>query len=52
MNFRCVQLVFKASTVQSNLEKLGCFRDVSIIIDVSDVSPDGYEVSKCFVVDC
>jgi len=38
------ELVFKASVVQSKLEKLGCFRDVGIIIDVSNSSPDGYEV--------
>jgi hypothetical protein len=41
-------MVFKASEVQRRLEKLGCFRNVGIVIDTSkseDSSSDGYEVS-------
>lgn len=40
-------MVFKASEVQRRLEKLGCFRNVGIIIDTSkgqDATSDGYEV--------
>ncbi len=42
-------MVFKASEVQRRLEKLGCFRNVGIVIDTSKgeyASPDGYEVNK------
>lgn len=49
--FRIVnlQMVFKASEVQRRLEKLGCFRNVGIVIDTSkgeNASQDGYEVRQ------
>jgi hypothetical protein len=42
-------MVFKASEVQRRLEKLGCFRNVGIVIDTSkgeSASEDGYEVRE------
>lgn len=43
------EMVFKASEVQRRLEKLGCFRNVGIVIDTSkgeNASDNGYEVKQ------